>query len=85
MMFSMLISTLPVHSPAFFPNLSQVFPVLAAANTASCVGPQNKIGHLAGCRFPWSVPAENIHRLKKKLKKKTCGVMTCEMNNLKIE
>ena len=28
-----LISTLPVHSPAFFPNLSQFFPVLAVANT----------------------------------------------------
>ena len=36
----------------FFQNLSQVFPVLAAANTGSCVGPQNKIGPLAGCRFP---------------------------------
>ena len=39
---SFLISTLQVHSPAFFENLSQVFPVLAAANTGSCVGPQNK-------------------------------------------
>ena len=28
----------------------KVFPVLAAANTGSCVGPQNKIGDLAGCR-----------------------------------
>ena len=36
----------------FFQNLSQVFLVLAVANTGSCVGPQNKIGHLAGCRFP---------------------------------
>ena len=35
----------------FFQNLSQVFPVLAAANTGSCVGLQNKVGHLAGCRF----------------------------------
>ena len=49
---SLLISTLPVHSPAFFPNLSQEFSVLAAANTGSCVGPQIEIGHLAGCRFP---------------------------------
>ena len=24
----------------------------------SCVGPQNKIGHPAGCRFPYWVPAE---------------------------
>ena len=35
-----------------FPNLSQIFPVLAVANTGSCVGPQNKIGHPVGCRFP---------------------------------
>ena len=27
-------------------------PVLAVANTGSCVGSQNKIGHPAGCRFP---------------------------------
>ena len=33
-------------------NLSQVFPVLAVAHTGSCVGPQNKIGYSAGCRFP---------------------------------
>ena len=42
----------------FLQNLSQVFPVLAAANTGSCVGLQNKIGHPAGCRFPCWVPAE---------------------------
>ena len=28
-------------------NLSRVFPVLGVANTGSCVGPQNKIGHPA--------------------------------------
>ena len=28
------------------------FPVLAVANTGSCVGPQNKIGHRAVRRFP---------------------------------
>ena len=28
-------------------NLSWVFPVLAVANTGSCVGPQGKIGHPA--------------------------------------
>ena len=28
-----LISALPVHSPAFFQNLSQFFPVLAVTNT----------------------------------------------------
>ena len=36
----------------FFQNLSQFFPVSAVANTGSCVGPQNKIGHPVGCRFP---------------------------------
>ena len=42
----------------FFQNLSQFFPVLAVANTRSCVGPQNKIGHPVGCRFPCWVPVE---------------------------
>ena len=36
----------------FFQNLSRFFLVLAVANTGSCVGPQNEIGHPAGCRFP---------------------------------
>ena len=36
----------------FFKNLPRVFPVLAVANTGSCVGPQNKMGHPVGCRFP---------------------------------
>ena len=36
----------------FFQNLSQFLPVLAVANTGSCVGPQNKKGHPVGCRFP---------------------------------
>ena len=43
----------------FFQNLSQVFTVLAAANSGSCEGRQNKIGHLAGCRFPVECP-QNI-------------------------
>ena len=29
------------------------------ANSGSCVGPQNKIGHLAPCRFPRWVPVEH--------------------------
>ena len=33
-------------SPDFFS------PVLAVASTVSCVGPQNKIGYPAECRFP---------------------------------
>ena len=37
----------------FFQNLSQFFPVLAVANTGSCIGPQNKIGHPVGCKFPF--------------------------------
>ena len=36
----------------FFQNLSRFFPVLAVANTGSCVGPQNKIGLPTGGRFP---------------------------------
>ena len=31
---------------------SNFFPALEVANNGSCVGPQNKIGHPAGCRFP---------------------------------
>ena len=42
----------------FFQNLSRVFLVLVVANTGSCVGPQNKIGHPAGCRFPCWVLTE---------------------------
>ena len=38
---------LPVCLPAFFQNLCWAFPVLAVANTASCLCPQNKIGHPA--------------------------------------
>ena len=45
----------------FFQNLSRFFPVLAVANNVSCVGPQNKIGHPSGCRFPCLVPAEYLH------------------------
>ena len=49
----LLISTLPIHSPAFFSKpLPIFFPVLAVADTGSRVGLQNKIGHPAGCRFP---------------------------------
>ena len=44
---SLLISTLPAHSPTFSQNLSRVFPVLAVPITGSCVGPQTKVGHPA--------------------------------------
>ena len=47
---SLMISNLPVDSPAFLKNLSRVFPVLVVANTGSCVRPQSKIGHPA-CRY----------------------------------
>ena len=36
----------------FSKTSSDFFPLLAVANTGSCVGPQNKIGHPAECRFP---------------------------------
>ena len=41
-----------------FQNRSWVFPVLAVANTGSCVGPQNEKGYPARCRFLWWVLAE---------------------------
>ena len=47
-----LISTLLVHSPAFFQNPSRVFSALAVASTPSCSGQKNKVSHPAGCRFP---------------------------------
>ena len=42
----------------FFQNLSRFFPALAVANTGSYVGPHNKIGLPAGCRFPCWVLTE---------------------------
>ena len=48
-----------------FPKPLPIFPVLAVANTGSCVGPQNEIGHPTGCRFRVECP-RNINRLKKK-------------------
>ena len=49
------------YSPftCIFPKTTpDFFPALTVANTGSCVGPQNEIGHSAGCRFPCLVPAE---------------------------
>ena len=64
------------------------FPVFAVANIGFCVGPKNMIGHPAGYRFPCLLDtgsrvecSRNINRLKNM----TCGMMTCEMNNLEIE
>ena len=62
--------------------------MLAQADTGFCVVPQNKIGHPAGCRFPCLVPVEYKwakKKIKKREKKKTCGLVTCEMNNLERE
>ena len=42
-----LISSLPVHSPAFLLKPLLSFSVLAVANADLCVGPQNEIGHPA--------------------------------------
>ena len=36
----------------FSKHLPKYFAVLAVTNTGCCVGPQNKIGHHVGCRFP---------------------------------
>ena len=54
-----------------FQNFSWFLPVLDVANTGSCVGPQNKIGHPAGCRFPCLEPTEY-----KKAKEKTWLVVS---------
>ena len=58
--FLKLISALLVHSPAFLQTFSEFFLVLAVANTDSCLGPQNKIGHPT-CRFksPMQAPVLN--------------------------
>ena len=42
----------------FSKPLRSFFLVLAVFNTSSCVAPQKKIGHPAGCRFPCWAPAE---------------------------
>ena len=42
----------------FYQNISRFFSALAVTNTGSGVGPQNKIGYPAGCRFPCLVPTE---------------------------
>ena len=55
----LLISTLPIHSPSFFSKTSPDFSLCWLWLThGSCVGPQNKIGHPAGWRFPCWVPTE---------------------------
>ena len=41
------------------PEFVCFFSVLAVANTGSCGGRQNKIGHRAGCGFPCLGLAEN--------------------------
>ena len=48
----------------------------------SCVGLQNKIDHPAGWGSRVECP-RNINRLKKK--HMTCGMMTCEMNEMELE
>ena len=40
-----------------FSKPSPIFPVSTVSDTGFCVGPQNKKGHPAGCRFPCRVPA----------------------------
>ena len=42
----------------FFQNLSWFLLCWLWLTHGSCVGPQNKIGHPAGCRFPCWVPVE---------------------------
>ena len=50
---SSLISTLAVRSSTFFPKPLPIFFLCWLWLThGSCVGPQNKIGHSTGGRFP---------------------------------
>ena len=80
---SLLISTLLVHSPAFFfQNIFRFLLCWLWLTHGSCVGPQNKIGHPVGCRSRVGCP-RNINRLSKQ--NMTCGMMTREMNNLETE
>ena len=65
----------------FFWNLSQLFLCWLWLTRGSCVGPQNEIGHPAKGRFLHWVPME----YKQAKKNMTCGMMTCEMNNLEID
>ena len=70
-----------IHLHFFSPNLSRFFLCWLWLTRGSCVGPQNKIGHPARCRFPCWVLVEYIYMGSKVM---TCK-MTCEMNNLEIE
>ena len=47
----------------FFQNLPRFLVNWLWLTRGSCVGPQNKIGHRARCRFPCLVPAEYKHDL----------------------
>ena len=42
----------------FFQNLCRFLLCWLWLTHGSCLGPQNKMGHPAGCRFPCRVPAE---------------------------
>ena len=68
----------------FFQILSQFFFPLCWLwlTPGSCIGPQNKIGNPAGCSSRVERP-RNINSLKNN-NNMTCGMMTCEMNNLEI-
>ena len=72
----LLISTVSVHSPAFFSgNLSLLFPALVVTSTGSCVGPQNEIGHPAQrCRQSMQVPVWSECPRNIKLQK-TCVIV----------
>ena len=49
----------------FFQNFSRFFLCWLWLTHDSCIGPQNKIGHPAECRFPCWVPAECRKAIKK--------------------
>ena len=78
--YFLLISTLPVHPPAFFPKPLPIFPVFAVANTwFLCRARRIKKGTLLNVDSRVECP-RNINRLFFM----TSGMMTCEMSNLEI-
>ena len=81
----------------FFQNLSRFFLCWLWLTHGSCVGPQNKIGHPAGCRFPFLsacrikeviiLDAGSHVECPRKINRPqnmTCDMMTYEINNLEI-
>ena len=68
----------------FFQNLSRFLLCWLWLTHGSCVGPQKKKVTLLDAGSRVECP-RNTNRLKKRRRKKTYGMMTCEMNNLEMD